>query len=202
MEIGQTRIVIRPAMFVLIGSVVFGFAAVAAAGWYALGPKSSDGLINPTRWTYGTTGGAAATFDMLSAKGTKELIATRDGFSNVNVKDGFKVNINDVGKTPNCVYIRNAINFDKTTTPKDLQFSFTGRAASSAPVTFTIRDSRLKKGGALLWSHTFNIKGDWQQYSEKVPVSAVSGGQLQLMVVAGHLGAKPGELALREIALK
>ncbi|MBC8136063.1 MAG: hypothetical protein H8F28_09280 [Fibrella sp.] len=202
MKIGQTRVVIRPAMFVLIGSIIFGCIAVAAAGWYALGPRSGDGLINPKRWTYGTTGGATATFNMLSEKSTKELIRTREGFSNVNVKDGFKVAIDGVGKSPNCVYIRNAINFDKAAAPKDLQFSFMGSSASTVPITFTIRDSRLKKGGALLWSHTFNVKGDWQKYSETVPVSAVSGGQLQLMVVAGHLGAKPGDLSLRDITLK
>ncbi len=189
-------------MFVLIGSVVFGFAAVAAAGWYALGPKSSDGLINPNRWTYGTTSGAVAEFAMNSAGGTKELIKTREGFSNINIKDGFKVSIAEAGKTPNSVYIRNAINFEKAAAPKDLQFSFMGQSSESNPITFTIRDSRLKKGGTLLWSHTFNVKGGWQKYSETVPVSAVSGGQLQLMVVAGHLGAKKGELSLREIYLK
>lgn len=202
MEIGQTRIVIRPAMFVLVGAIVFGFAAVAAAGWYALGPRSTDGLINPKRWTYGTTSGAVATFDMLSEKSTKELIQTRDGFSNVNAAEGFKVVIDSAGKNPNSVYIRNAINFDKGAAPKDLEFSFMGRSPAAAPITFTIRDSRIKKGGTLLWSHTFNVKGDWQKYSETVPVGAVSGGQIQLMVVAGHLGAKPGELSLREIRLK
>lgn len=202
MKIGQTRVVIRPAMFVLIGSVVIGFIAVAAAGWYALGPKSKDGWINPKRWTYGTTSGATASFEMLSPAATKELIKTKEGFSNINVADGFKINIDKVGKSPNCVYIRNAINFDKDAAPKNLEFSFSASASTPTPITFTIRDSRLKKGGALLWSHTFNVKGDWQKYSEKVPVSSVSGGQLQLMVVAGHLGAKPGDLSLREIALK
>lgn len=202
MKIGQTRVVIRPAMFVLVGSIVFGCIAVAAAGWYALGPKSSDGLINPKRWTYGTTSGAVAEFSMNSASGTKELIKTREGFSNINVKDGFKINMTEVGKSPNCVYIRNAINFEKDAAPRELQFSFMGQSSDANPITFTIRDSRLKKGGALLWSHTFNVKGDWQKYSETVPVSAVSGGQLQLMVVAGHLGAKKGELSLREIYLK
>ncbi len=202
MEIGKTRVVIRPAMFVLIGAIVIGVAAVAWAGWYALGPRSNDGLINPKRWTYGTTGGAVATFDMMSKTDAKELITTREGFSNVNVREGFKITMTRVGKAPNSVYIRNAINFDKSAKPKDLIFSFKGRSDSPLPITFTIRDSRLKKGGALLWSNTFTIAGDWKDYSKTVPVSAVSGGQLQLMVVAGHLGTKPGELSLREIALK
>ena len=202
MQIGQTKVVIRPAMFVLIGSIVFGLVAVAAAGWYALGPKQSHGWASPKRWTYGSNGGASATMKMLSPAGTKELVTTREGYSHVDTDDGFEVTVVKQGAAPNSVYIRNAIDFDKEVAKGDLEFTFQGKSSTAFPLTFTIRDSQVKKGGGLLWSHTFNVSGDWTTYSEKVPESALGHGKIQFMVIAGHLGAKPGSVSLRNIYLK
>ncbi|MBC8141180.1 MAG: hypothetical protein H7Y38_07040 [Armatimonadetes bacterium] len=202
MQVGGTRIIIRPALMMIIGGAFVGMGGLAFAAWYALGPQQSYGLANPTRWAFGTEQGANATLTMLTPEAQKNLVITRSGSGNVNADTGFKVDKKTVGATPSGVYIRNTITLDAAKNNRDLTFSFQGSAASPQPITFTVRDAQVKKGGGLLWSHTFVVQGDWESYRQTVPNSALGNGKMQYMVVAGHLGAKPGELSLRHIYLK
>ncbi len=189
-------------MFVLIGSIFVGVAGVAAAGWYALGPQQSYGLVNPKRWTFATTGTAKATLTMNMPSAQKALVPLRNGYSYVNVEDGFQVKIDQNGATPDTVSMRNVISFDKNKAPGDLTFSFQATSPAPFPVTFVIRDSGIKSGGGLIWSHSFSVDGDWKDYSATVPLGNLDKGKMQYMVVAGHLGNKNGVISLRKIYLK
>jgi len=201
MEIGATKVTIKPAMFVLIGSIIFGVVGVVAAGWYALGPRQTAGFANPKRWTYATNSGAEASIKMLSDAGTKELETTREGYSHVDSDEGFQIDISKPGAAPSSVYVRNVIDVDKASND-DLKFTFEAAASQAHPIVFTIRDSQTKTGGTLLWSHSYNIEGDWKTYTETVPGSAIGHGKIQFMVVAGHLGSKPGSISFKHIYLK
>lgn len=139
---------------------------------------------------------------MLTHAAQKSLVTTRVGHGNVNADAGFKIVTQTVGTTPSGVYIRNTITLDAAKTKHDLTFSFQGSAAKPQPVTFTVRDAQVKKGGKLLWSHSFVVQGDWKTYQETIPESALGGGRMQYMVIAGHLSAKSGEFSLRQIYLK
>ena len=166
------------------------------------GPAQSFGMANPIRWTYGTENGAEVAFAMLSPDAQKKLAPTRIGYGNVNTDVGFKIDKQKIGTSPSSVFIRNTITADTKDAGDDKSFSFEGSAATAQPITFTVRDAQIKSGGKLLWSHTFTVQGNWKTYQQGVPKGALGGGRMQYMVIAGHLGAKPGELSLRNIHLR
>ena len=203
MQIGSSKIIIKPAMFVLLGSVLVGIAAVSVAGWYALGPRPSNGLLDPKRWTFSTTSGAKATIVMNSPAAQKELVPVRDGYSNMNMSEGgFDLNIDKTGGRSDTVSIRNVIAFEKKKSTGDMKFSFQGSAPQAFPVTFVIRDSQTKTGGGVVWSHSFNVQGDWKDYTATVPLNNLNKAHMQFMVVAGHLGGPRGDVSLRSINLQ
>lgn len=202
MQIGRTRIVVRPALKMILVGIGVGMIGLTVAGWYALGPRQSFGLAHPQRWTYGTSGGAQATLTALSPSAQEKLIATKSGFGAVNTDVGFTVDIASVGATPDAVYIRSSIAPDVRTVPDDLTLQFSARSEQPRTVTFIIRDLQVRQGGKPLWSHSFAVNGDWKNYSEAVPATALGQGKLQFMIIAGHLGKEAGSVSLRSIYLK
>ncbi len=189
-------------MFVLVGSIIAGMVGVVAARQYARGPQQTHGLLNPARWQFATKGVAEASLEMESPVARKSLITLKRGYSNMNMTDGFKLVISHKSGTADGVAIRNVLDFEKDKTTRDLQFSFAGAAPQPFPITFVIRDSMVKKGGGVIWSQAFTVSGDWKEYSAIVPASKLAGGQLQYLVVAGHLGGQEGTVSLRQIYLK
>lgn len=202
MQIGHTRIIIRPALLMIFAGCVVGVGGIVAAGWYALGTQHNYGLAIPNRWTFGTQKPAQATINMLTATGTKTAIPNRNGYSSVNLDEGITVDVTQSGEATSNVYIRNSISVDKEMTKSDLQFQFDARAETPFPIIFTIRDAQMKSGGALLWSQTFTVQGDWETYRAPVPLRAVGQGKVQFMMLAGHLGTKNGSVSLRRVYLK
>lgn len=202
MQIGKTRVIIRPAMAFIIGGVLVGVIGVIGAGWYALGPQQTYGWVNPKRWVFGSDPGAQARLKMPSPEKQNALLATKDGYSEIDANEGFQVIVSEVSSSPNCVYIRNAIDLEKENADGNLVFSFVGSAPRPFPVTFTIRDSEIKTGGKLLWSHTFSVNGDFKKYSENIPLRVLESRKSRFMIIAGHLGATPGKISLRQVALR
>jgi len=175
---------------------------------YALGPKQGYGWANPKEWTFATEAGADGKLTMLSDEGTKELVPNRQGYSHINADDGFQVTVNKTSGGAHSVHIRTGISFDKDSSNVDsggdeFKFKFEGQAPQPFPVTFTIRDMKLRGESIVLWSKSFTVNGDWKPYTATIPRSAITGpGKTPFLVMAGHLGGKTGAVSLRHIYLK
>ena len=202
MQVGRTRVTIRPAMAIIIGGILVGVVGFVGARLYASGPIKTEGGINPKRWVFGSDSSAQVTLKMLSSERQNALSTTKDGYSDLNAEEGFQVIVREAGTKPNSIYIRNAIDLEKADIGKNMEFRFVGSAPKPFPITFTIRDTEIKSGGKLLWSHTFTVNGDFKNYSQEVPSSALANRKSKFMIIAGHLGATPGTVTLRQITLK
>jgi len=206
MQIGQTVVKVKPAMVVLIGSIIVGIAGIVGAAIYVRAPQSSTGWAIPRAWEFATSGGANATLTMLSQSAHLNPMPEHNGYSQVDSDEGFEVNVYSVGPNADSVHIRNTIDFAVDSIAKQpadmLQFQFEATAPNPFPVIFTIRNSRVTAGQGVLWSHKYTVDGDWKTYTDTIPYASLRPEQSKFVELAGHLGSQPGLVRLRNIYLK
>ena len=202
MQVGAYKVMVKPALVVLVLAVIIGAMSPLIAKFISTVRPPDYGYIHPERWKFETRGGAEATLQMSSAAGQKNLIRSKAGYFNINSDEGFTIDIQKTGKTPDTVYMRNALNLSQTKESDTLNFSFEARSAKPFVITYIIRDGLLTQS-RLLWSKSFTVSGDWQTYSAPVALGDLQErAHLLNCVISAHLGSQTGTLGMRKMYLR
>jgi len=201
MQVGNKRVVVKPAMVVLISGIVVAIAVIAVAGYYASYRVPSTGLVNPKRWKFETRSGAQAEIKpyspLKSENGT-------DGVQLIDAESGFDVKVTQSAASADRVFLRNGLNLDMVNA-QTLDLTFEGRAPKPFPVIVTIRDLEISPADnpAPLWRQAFLIdSSDWKGYQATVPVPALRKSAQMNLVAAVQMGDHQGIVSLRRIRLR
>lgn len=194
MRIANTRVVIKPAMIVLILAVVVGAVAIPLLRRDPVADTPSYGYVNPQTWKFEAGQGAQATV----VSGASPSAEDGGRISVLDLEKGSQVQVIQVGSSADSVYLRNALNLDLNRDRKPMRLTFEGRAGADSdsnappfPVTFIVRDSK-----TLLWSDRLVLSPSWKQYDVKIQLKQ---SNLLNVIMAIHLGEKVGTVQLRNL---
>jgi hypothetical protein len=189
LRVGNAKVVIKPAMLVLLCALVIGAIAIPVLRRDPSKNMPSYGYANPQTWKFDARRPAEA----VASAG---LDAKKGGDSSVlDAGTGFTVKVSQAGQSADSVYLRNAMNLDLNQERKPLRLTFEARTTdpgtTAFPLTFTVRDSQ-----TLLWSERVTAGPSWQQYEKKITLKP---GSLLNVILAIHLGAKTGSVQIRNL---
>jgi hypothetical protein len=195
LRVGSAKVVVKPAMLVLLCALVIGAIAIPVLRRDPTSGMPSYGYANPETWKFEARQGAQAV-----AAGGLESQIPKDAATSavVDASRGFTVNVSQAGPTPDSVYLRNAMNLDLNKDRKPLLLTFEARTVDpktpAFPLTFTVRDAQ-----TLLWSERVMTEPDWKQYEKKITLKP---GSLLNVIMAIHLGEKTGTVQIRNLQVK
>jgi hypothetical protein len=190
LRVGNAKVVVKPAMLVLLCALLIGVIAVPVLRRDPSSNMPSYGYANPETWKFEARQGAQA----VAYAG---LDAQKSGVTSsvVDAGKGFTVTISQVGRNPDSVYLRNAMNLDLNQGKKPLRLTFEARTVAPGspafPMTFTVRDSQ-----TLLWSERITADSSWKKYDKKITLKPDS---LLNVILAVHLGEKTGAVQIRNL---
>ena len=192
LRVGNAKVVVKPAMLVLLCAVFIGAIAVPVLRRDPASNAPAYGYANPQMWKFEAHQGAqAVAFASLGNEIKKSDVPT----TIVDANSGFTVNVTHIGTSADSVYLRNAMNLDMKPDKKPLHLSFDARSidkgAAPFPLTFTVRDSQ-----TLLWSQRITVGSNWKHYEEKISFTK---GSLLNVILAVHLGEKTGAVQVRNL---
>ncbi|MES2465275.1 MAG: hypothetical protein V4671_32315 [Armatimonadota bacterium] len=189
LHVGNARVVVKPAMLVLLCALLIGAIAVPLLRRDPSSNMPSYGYANPEMWKFEAREGTeAVAFAGLDAQKTNASPL-------LDADAGFTVKVSQVGKKIDSIYLRNAMNLDLNQGKKPLRLTFEARTAAPSaaafPLTFTIRDSQ-----TLLWSDRMTADTSWKSYEKTINLKP---GSLLNVILAIHLGEKAGTLQIRNL---
>jgi hypothetical protein len=190
LRVGDAKVVVKPAMLVLLCALLIGVIAVPILRRDPSSNMPSYGYANPETWKFEARQGAQA----VASAG---LDAQKNGVTSsvVDAGKGFTVTVSHLGRNADSVYLRNAMNLDLNQGRKPLRLTFEARTVAPGspafPMTFTVRDSQ-----TLLWSERITADSSWKKYDKQITLKPDS---LLNVILAIHLGEKTGAVQIRNL---
>ncbi len=190
LRVGNAKVVVKPAMLVLLCAIFIGVIAVPLLRRDPSSNMPAYGYANPETWKFDARQGAQAV-------ATAGLDTPKGGgtSSAIDASRGFTVTVTQTGAKSDSVYLRNAMNLDLNQGRKPLRLTFEARTlapgTSAFPLTFTVRDSQ-----TLLWSERVVTDSSWKKYDKKITLKPDS---LLNVILAVHLGEKTGTIQIRKL---
>ena len=202
--IGAFKVVIRPALALMMMATVIGFAARPIMQHLSYEKLASTGYLNPQQWRFGTRAGASAQISTLAPDGTETPVKPERGLLWGDTDKGVSITIDHPGETPDTVFLRNALSREQTNFPRtDRHLTFEAKASQPFPILMNLRDGRYEndKTGAL-WSHSLTLEPDWKTYDVAVPTRPLFKTLNLSVIFSIQLGSSSGKVSLRNVHLR
>ena len=192
------RVIIRPAMFVLVGACITGAIAIPTMQQMPERVRTTPikGYLYPERWKFETRHGAEATITGCGGRPLQAMKSGADaGFFQINMEEGVEVQVKKTAGAET-VYLRNGFNLAEMKEPANLVLRFEACSESNFPLLLTARVGR-----NMVWHQNMTVQGAWKAREIILPIDALRNRDGTMLVFAVQLGEQNGTVGLRHVTL-
>jgi hypothetical protein len=188
------KIVVKPALVVLVGAITAGVLGPLYAKHVAAQPNLAWKCSNLDIWKFEVRRQAVAEF--ISSPTKKETISkssTKAAY-NIDMNRGVEIDVKQSDGAADCIDLRNAINFEDIKEQKGLVVRFRARTDQPHELTMILRER-----DKIRWSAPVMLKSPWTEYSLPISFNSCESNQAILSI---HLGSATGKISLKNLRIE